>query len=82
MTTPPDHLSSNPRSPHYDAQVLERGIGVRLNGAEKTTVEEYCVSEGWVRVTVGKTVDRHGNPMTTKLNGAVEVYFRDEAAQN
>ena len=82
MTTPPDHLSSNPRSPHYDAQVLERGIGVRLNGAEKTTVEEYCVSEGWVRVTVGKTVDRHGNPMTTKLSGAVEVYFRDEVSPN
>ena len=78
MTTPPDHLSSNPRSPFYNAEALERGIGVRLNGAEKTTVEEYCVSEGWVRVTVGKTVDRHGNPMTTKLNGVVEVYFRDE----
>jgi hypothetical protein len=77
-TTPPDRLSNNPRSPHFDASVLERGIGVRFNGVEKTTVEEYCLSEGWICVTVGKTLDRHGNPMTTKLRGAVEVYFRDQ----
>jgi hypothetical protein len=74
---PPDRLSSTPSSPHYDAKLLERGIGIRLNGVEKTTVEEYCVSEGWVRVTVGKTLDRRGNPLTTKLSGTVEPYFRD-----
>ena len=73
---PPDRLSNNPKSPHYDAQALERGIGIRLNGAEKTTVEEYCVSEGWVRLAVGKTVDRKGNPLTMRVNGAVEPYFR------
>ena len=76
----PDRLSTDPRSPHYDAAVLERAVGIRLNGVEKTTVQEYCVSEGWVRVTVGKTVDRKGNPLTTKLSGTVEPYFRDEDA--
>ncbi len=76
---PPDRLSTNPSSPHYDAALLERGVGIRLNGVEKTTVEEYCVSEGWVRVTVGKTLDRRGNPLTTKLSGTVEPYFRDTA---
>ena len=75
--TPPDRLSANSASPHYNAELLERGIGIRLNGVEKTTVEEYCVSEGWVRVTVGKTLDRRGNPLTTKLSGTVEPYFRD-----
>jgi hypothetical protein len=78
--TPPDHLSNNPASPHYDAASLERGIGIRFNGVEKTTVEEYCVSEGWVRVAVGKTLDRKGNPLTMKLSGAVEPYFRDVKA--
>jgi hypothetical protein len=78
--TPPDHLSNNPASPHYDAAALERGIGIRFNGVEKTTVEEYCVSEGWVRVAVGKTLDRKGNPLTMKLSGAVEPYFRDVKA--
>ncbi len=78
--TPPDHLSNNPSSPHYDAAALERGIGIRFNGVEKTTVEEYCVSEGWVRVAVGKTLDRKGNPLTMKLSGAVEPYFRDVQA--
>ena len=75
--SPPDHLSNNPTSPHYDAKMLERGIGIRFNGVEKTTVEEYCVSEGWVRVAVGKTLDRRGNPLTMKLSGMVEPYFRD-----
>jgi len=75
--SPPDHLSNNPKSPHYDAAVLERGMGIRFNGAEKTTVEEYCVSEGWVRIAIGKTVDRHGAPLTMKLRGTVEPYFRD-----
>jgi hypothetical protein len=73
---PPDRLSTDPRSPHYDAALLERGVGVRFNGVEKTTVEEYCVSEGWIRVAVGKTLDRHGNPLTIKLRGTVEPYFR------
>lgn len=75
---PPDRLSNNPKSPHYDAALLARGIGIRFKGLEKTNVEEYCVSEGWVRVAVGKTMDRHGAPLTMKLNGPVEPYFRDE----
>lgn len=79
---PPDRLSNNPKSPHYSAPALERGIGIRLNGVEKTTVEEYCVSEGWVRLAVGKTVDRRGNPLTMRVNGAVEPYYRAEAAND
>ncbi len=75
--TPPDRLCTNPKSPYHDAALLERGVGVRFNGADKTNVEEYCVSEGWVRLAVGKTVDRHGNPMTIKYKGTVEPYFRD-----
>ena len=73
----PDRLSTDPRSPHYDEAVLARDIGIRFNGAEKTNVEEYCVSEGWIRVAVGKTVDRKGNPLTIKLRGKVEPYFQD-----
>ncbi len=73
---PPDRLSADPKSPHYDAAVLERGVGVRFEGVEKTKVEEYCVSEGWVRLSVGKTVDRTGAPLTVKLKGTVEPYFR------
>jgi hypothetical protein len=76
--TPPDRLSNNPNSPYYDATLLERGVGIRFKGVEKTNVEEYCVSEGWVRVAAGKALDRHGNPLTIKLNGAVEPYFRDK----
>ena len=74
---PPDRLSNNPSSPHYDAALLGRGIGIRLDGAQKTNVDEYCVSEGWVRVAVGKSRDRKGNPMTIRLNGTVEPYFED-----
>jgi len=74
---PPDRLSTNPKSPHFNEALLERGIGIKFNGAEKTNVEEYCVSEGWVRVSVGKTLDRRGDPMTMKLKGVVEPYFRD-----
>ena len=74
----PDRLSTNPKSPFHDAKLLARGVGIRFKGVEKTNVEEYCVSEGWVRVAVGKTVDRHGNPMTLKLSGPVEPYLRDE----
>jgi Protein of unknown function (DUF3297) len=75
--TPPDRLSVNPKSPHYDDAVLKRGVGVRFNGVEKHNVEEYCVSEGWVRLTAGRTVDRAGNPMTVKIKGSVEPYFED-----
>jgi hypothetical protein len=75
--TPPDRLSVNPRSPHYDAAVLARGIGIRFNGQEKTKVEEYCVTEGWVRVAAGRARDRRGDPITLQLTGTVEPYFRD-----
>lgn len=75
--TPPDRLSTDPSSPHYDAALLERGIGIRFNGVEKTNVDEYCVAEGWIRVAAGKAKDRFGNPMTIKLKGKVEPYFRD-----
>jgi len=74
--TPPDRLATNPRSPHYDAALLDRGVGIRFKGAEKTNVEEYCVSEGWIRVSVGTTKDRRGDPLTMKLQGDVEPYFR------
>jgi len=75
--TPPDHLAINPGSPFHDAQALERGVGVRFNGIERTDVEEYAVSEGWIRVQAGKARDRRGNPMTLKIKGTVEVYYLD-----
>jgi len=80
--TPPDRLSLDPRSPHFDGPTLQRGIGIRFKGVERTTVEEYCVSEGWVRMAVGKSRDRRGNPMTVKLAGPVEPYFLDIAGQS
>jgi hypothetical protein len=76
--TLPDRLSTDPNSPYYDAALLERGIGIRFDGKEKTNVEEYCVSEGWIRVAVGTTKDRKGNPLTIKLKGPVEPYLREE----
>ncbi len=75
--TPPDRLSTDPRSPHYDAEALSRDVGIRFKGVEKTNVEEYCVSEGWVRVAAGNAKDRFGNPLTIKLTGKVEPYFRN-----
>ncbi|MEF2073973.1 DUF3297 family protein [Consotaella aegiceratis] len=75
---PPDRLSIDPTSPHFDNDALQRGVGIRFKGAEKTNVEEYCVSEGWVRVAAGNSKDRFGKPMTLKLSGPVEAYFRDE----
>lgn len=74
---PPDRLCNNPTSPFYDEAALRRGVGIRFKGVEKTNVEEYCVSEGWVRMAVGKTVDRRGLPLTMKAQGLVEPYFRD-----
>ena len=77
--TLPDRLSVNPRSPYYDEAVLSRGVGIRFKGEEKTNVDEYCVSEGWVRLTVGQQVDRKGNPLTVTLAGEVVPYFLTEA---
>ena len=80
-TTPtlPDRLSLDPRSPHFDGDVLKHGVGIRFNGVEKTNVEEYSISEGWIRVAAGRSRDRHGNPMTLKLKGVVEPYYEDAA---
>jgi hypothetical protein len=75
----PDRLSTDPGSPFYNAEVLARDVGIRFKGAEKTNVEEYCVSEGWIRVPAGAAKDRYGNPLTIKLHGPVEPYFRDKA---
>ena len=75
--TPPDRLSVNPKSEHFDIKVLERGIGIRFKGRERTDIEEYSISEGWVRVQAGKTMDRKGNPLTLKLNGPVEAWYED-----
>jgi hypothetical protein len=76
----PDRLSTDPNSPFYNEEILQHDIGVRFKGVEKNNVEEYCVSEGWVRLAVGTAKDRHGNPMTVKLKGSVEPYFREAKA--
>ncbi len=73
----PDRLSTDPSSPYHNEEILARDIGIRFNGTEKTNVEEYCVSEGWICVAAGKTRDRKGNLLTIKLKGRVEPYFRD-----
>ena len=78
--TPPDHLSNDPRSKFHDAGVLERGIGIRFNGTERTNVEEYCISEGWVRMAAGRALDRRGQPMTMKFKGTVEAWYLDTVA--
>lgn len=71
----PDRLSLDPRSPHFDEEVLRHGVGIRFNGVEKTNVEEYSISEGWIRIAAGRSRDRHGNPMTLKLKGQVEPFY-------
>jgi hypothetical protein len=76
---PPDRLSLNPRSPHFDADTLRRGVGIRFKGRERSDVEEYCISEGWIRVAAGKSLDRRGQPVTIKLSGEVEPFFQDTA---
>jgi hypothetical protein len=70
-------LSINPRSEHFDAEKLQRGIGIRFKGAVRTNVDEYCISEGWVKVQAGKTVDRKGHPLLVKLTGPVEAWYED-----
>jgi len=74
----PDRLSLNPRSPYFDQDVLEKGIGIRFNGGERTNVEEYCISEGWIRVSAGRSLDRFGQPMTVKLKGKIEPYIKGD----
>jgi hypothetical protein len=76
--TPPDRLSNDPRSPYFNGEALAHDIGIRFKGVEKTNVEEYSVSEGWIRVAAGKALDRHGNPLTIKLTGKVEPYFKSK----
>ncbi|KQX91955.1 hypothetical protein D9M68_583340 [compost metagenome] len=73
----PDHLSTDPRSPHHIPAVFEHPIGIRFNGKDRLDVEEYCISEGWIKVPAGRTLDRKGYPLLIKLKGAVEVYYRD-----
>ena len=74
----PDRLSVNPESPYYNEAVLSRDVGIRFKGVEKNNVEEYCVSEGWIRVAAGNARDRHGDPLTIKLKGKVEPFFREK----
>ncbi len=77
----PDRLSSDPKSPFFNQELLEHGVGIRFKGVEKTNVEEYCISEGWVRLSVGNSVDRKGRPLTMKVTGPVEAYLRDIASE-
>jgi hypothetical protein len=77
LDVPPDRLAIQPRSPFFDADKLGRGIGIRFKGVVRTNVEEYCVSEGWVRVQAGRSYDRKGNPLTIKLSGPVESWYED-----
>lgn len=77
--TIPDRLSIDPDSPYFHADALQRGIGIRFKGIERKDVEEYSISEGWIRVQAGKTVDRRGKPLTLKLNGPVEAWFQNPA---
>jgi hypothetical protein len=72
----PDRLSVDPRSPHHVAAVFEHAIGIRLNDTDRKDVEEYCISEGWVKVPASKTLDRKGHPLLIKLKGKVEVFYR------
>ena len=74
---PPDRLAISHRSPWFNQDVLVRGVGIRFKGVVRTNVEEYSISEGWVRVQAGKTMDRHGQPLTLKLTGPVEAWFED-----
>ena len=77
--SPPDRVAADPRSPYYDGEALARGIGIRFKGRERGDVEEYCLSEGWIRVAVPKTKDRKGNPLTIKVSGPVEAWYMTPA---
>jgi hypothetical protein len=77
----PDRLSLDPRSPHFDADILKKGIGIKFNGQEKTNVQEYCISEGWIKIPAGRSRDRYGNPMTITLKGMVEPYVEGTGDQ-
>ncbi len=77
--TPPDRLSTNPDSPYFDQDLLQRGVGIRFKGQERRDVEEYSISEGWIRVALGKKMDRHGRPLTIKLTGPVEAWIENPA---
>jgi len=79
---PPDRLSVDLSSPFYDEATLARGIGVRFRGVERRDVEEYCVSEQWIRAAAGKALDRRGRPLVIKMTGAVEPYFLAPSADN
>ena len=74
---PPERLSVNPNSEHFDVEVLRRGVGIRFKGRQRTDIEEYSIPDGWVRVQAGKTKDRMGNPLTLKLSGPVEAWYED-----
>jgi hypothetical protein len=78
--TLPDRLSIDPKSPYYNEPLIQRGVGILLNGVEKTSVEEYCVSEGWIRLSAGKSRDRKGRPLVMKLRGTVEPFLKDETS--
>ena len=76
--SPPDRLCNDPRSPYFNAEALARDVGIRFKDAEKTNVEEYCISEGWIRDAAGNSKDRYGNPVTIKFTGKVEAYYKNK----
>lgn len=76
MQSPPDRLSADPDSPFFSEAAMERGVGIRFKSRERSDVEEYCVSEGWIRAALGKKVDRRGKPLTITLKGEVDAYWR------
>ena len=73
----PDRLSVDPRSPYYVAAVFEHEVGIKLNGKERLDVEEYCISEGWVKAASPKALDRRGQPLLMTLKGTVEAFYSE-----
>ena len=72
----PDRLSGDPRSAYHNAAIFENEVGIKLNDKERFDVEEYCISEGWVKVPAGKALDRNGRPLLIKVKGTVEAFYR------